>query len=186
MRRARLAVLPVAILLAACSDGGPDPAPPPGKGEQPAPPPAPPPDEGPKDGAMPDHIVYDQILVAFKDSYQVKSPHTGRMEILSDTDRPREAARERAAMVFDLARSGTDFTALKEEYTDARTKDGEPSGLVHAARDGVRKETYEIYRSTLYPGPAAVVFKLRKDEVGLVEHDPKRCPDGWLIIKRIK
>jgi hypothetical protein len=108
------------------------------------------------------------------------------MEILSDTARPREAARERAERVYELARSGADFAALKEEYTDARTKDGEPSGLIHAALDGVRKETYEIYRSTLYPGPAAVVFKLGKEEVGLVEHDPRLCPDGWLIVKRVR
>jgi hypothetical protein len=189
MRRARLAVLPVAfLLLAACGDGGPEPTAPPDKVEEPEAPPGEeaPPAEEPKDGSMSDHIVYDQILVAFKGSYQVKNPRTGRVEILSDTDRPREAARDRAMKVLDLARSGADFAALKEEYTDARTKDGEPSGLIHAARDGVRKETYEIYRSTLYPGPAAVIFKLKVDEVGVIEHDPKRCPDGWLIVKRLK
>ncbi|MCK6459408.1 MAG: peptidylprolyl isomerase [Planctomycetes bacterium] len=183
MRRVRSAVLSVAVLIGACGDA--EPPPPPGKGAQPDMPAAPP-DGEPEGDAIPDHIVYDQILVAFKDSYRVTNPRTKRVEVLSDTDRPREAAQERAARVLDLARSGADFQALKEEYTDARTSDGEPSGLVHAARDGVPKETHEIYRGTLYPGPSAVIFKLKVGEVGMVEHDPKRCPDGWLIVKRVR
>ncbi len=184
MRRVRPTVLSVAILLAACGDKRP--AEQPETEPQTAPDRKPLPDEGSGDGAVPDHIVYDQILIAFKGSYQVTDPRTKRVEILSDTDRPRDAAKDLAARVFDLARSGADFPALKREYTDARTGDGEPSGLVHAARDGVRKETHEIYRGTLYPGPAAVIFNLKVGEVGLIEHDPKRCPDGWLIVKRVK
>jgi hypothetical protein len=198
MRRARLLFLVLAFPVAACGDGDGGQRGAPGAGQG-APsdaagaetkPDKAPPDEaggtGATDRAIPDHVVYDQILVAFKGSYQVKNPRTGRVEVLSDTDRPREDARERAEMVFDLARSGADFKALKEEYTDARDKDGTPCGLIHAARDGVRKDTNEIYRSTLYPGPAAVIFRLGVDEVGLVEHDPQRCPDGWLIVKRLK
>jgi hypothetical protein len=183
MRRVRSAALSVAVLLGACGEGGPAKAP---AGAEPEAPPAIEPlaEEDPK--GIPDHIVYDQILVAFKGSYRVTDPRTKREEILSDTDRPREAAKELAAKVFDLARSGADFAVLKQEYTDARTPDGDPSGLVHAARDGVRRETYEIYRGTLYPGPAATVFGLKVGEVGMIEHDPKRCPDGWLIVKRVR
>ncbi|HEX5138264.1 MAG TPA: hypothetical protein VFY93_14905 [Planctomycetota bacterium] len=178
MFRARPAVLSVLLLLAACGDGEPSHAP--AKPETPA--------KGEPAGetGAPTHVVYDQILIAFKGSYRVMNPNTHREEILSDTGRPQEAARELAAKVLDLARSGGDFAALKDAYTDARGKDGSPSGLIHAALDSVRKETYEIYRSTLYPGPASVVFRLKKDEVGLIEYDPKRCPDGWLIVKRVK
>jgi len=195
MRRARTAVLSLPFLVAACGDREPahvpEPAPAADKqAEQPEQPeketPDAPPAEEPAAEAVPRHIVYDQILIAFKGSYRVKNPRTQREEILSDTDRPEEAAKELAAKVFDLARSGGDFAALKDAYTDARGKEGEPSGLIHAALDGVRKDTREIYRSTLYPGPAAVVFKLRKDEVGIIEHDPKSCPDGWLIVKRVQ
>lgn len=180
MRRVLSAVLSVAVLLAACGDAGPPQQP--GKGAQPQPPQ----DGGPGGGAIPDHVVYDQILIAFKGSYRVTDPRTKQVEIRSDTDRPREVAQELAARVLDLARSGGDFKALKTEYTDDRTSDGAPSGLVHAARDGVPKEAYEIYRGTLYPGPAAAIFGLKVGEVAMVEHDPKRCPHGWLIVKRVK
>ena len=139
-----------------------------------------------EESGPPTHIVYDQILIAFKGSYRVKNPRTHREEILSDTDRPQEAAKELAAKVFDLAQSGGDFEALKDAYTDARIKDGSPSGQIHAALDGVPRDTREIYRSTLYPGPASVVFNLKKDEIQMIEYDPKRCPDGWLIVKRVK
>jgi hypothetical protein len=159
------------LLLAACADDDVEP-------RKAAPKPASP--------AVPERVVYDQILIAFKDSYRVFNPDTREMELKSDTERPREAAAALARRVFDRARAGSDFEALKREYTDARDKDGDVFGPIHAARDDVKRELYEIYRRTLYPGPAEVIFGLGVGEVGLVEHDPKRCPDGWLIIKRLK
>jgi len=179
----------VLLLLAACGDRppAPEPAAPASGDAKPEPAPKPKPSEEPAEEAgAPKHIVYDQILIAFKGSYRVTNPRTHKEEILSDTARPQEAAEELAARVLALAQSGGDFGALKDAYTDARGKDGSPSGLIHAALDGVPKETHEIYRSTLYPGPASVVFDLKKDEIRMVGYDPKRCPDGWLIIKRVK
>ncbi|HEX5137280.1 MAG TPA: hypothetical protein VFY93_09925 [Planctomycetota bacterium] len=185
MRRARPAVLSVLVLLAACGGREP-PRPPSTVAAEEAKPETPPEDEPEEETGPPTHIVYDQILIAFKGSYRVKNPRTHQEEILSDTDRPQEAAKVLAAKVLDLARSGGDFEALKDAYSDARIKDGSASGEIHAALDGVPKDTREIYRSTLYPGPASVVFNLKKDEISMIEYDPKRCPDGWLIVKRVK
>jgi len=164
MRRMWVALL----LAAACGDR--DPA-----TKTAAPRQAQPKPEDKEEAGIPDHVVYDQVLIAFKGSYKD-----------ADTDRPREAARALAERVFELARSGSDFTALKQEYTDWRRKDGEPYPPIQAARDGVRKGDYEIYRSTLYPGTAFVIFRLKVGEVGLVEQDPKTCPDGWFVIKRLQ
>lgn len=169
MRRAGL----VLLLAAACGDGGPE-------AKRKAPP-----DPAPK-ASVPDHVVYDQVLIAFKGSYRVRNRDTGEMELKSDTQRSREDALELATSVFDRARSGADFDELKRDNTDARDKDGGVFGPIHVARDDVRKEPREIFRGTLYPGPADVIFRLEVGEVGLVEHDPKRCPDGWLIIKRLR
>ena len=194
----RVCVMCVMLLPAACGEreprgstghggeGAKPEAPEPGTPEAPEAPEAASAGKPAEEAGLPEHVVYDQILIAFKGSYLVKDPDTKKEELRSDTDRPREAAKELAAKVFDLARSGGDFTALKDAYTDDRGKEGEPGGLVHAALDGVFRDTREIYRSTLYPGPRAVVFNLKKDEVGMIEYDPKRCPHGWLIVKRLR
>jgi len=153
------------VLLAACGNGEPEPAPD-THGSEPAAP------QG--TSAVPDHVVYEEILIAFQGSF-------AKVE----TDRPREAARDLAHRVFDMARLGGDFDVLKEEYTDLRPE-GAPSGPTRVARDGVECATNEIYRSTLFAGVSAVLYGLKVGEVGLVEYDPKRCPIGWLLIKRTR
>lgn len=171
MRRPWLAVL---LAVAACGDGD-EPAQP---KETPAP--------APQKTGIPDRVTYDQILIAFQGSYRVVDPATGESTLKSDTNRTREAALALAHKVFDLAQSGADFATLKQEYSDARGPSGEPDGPVQVVRDGLRHAPDEILRSTLHQGPAGTVFRLAVGEIGIVEHDPRLCPHGWLIIKRLR
>jgi hypothetical protein len=175
MRSLLRALLPAVVLLAACGNGEkPTKAEPPAN-PAPTKPGAKPDAPVPEEKGAPEHVVYDQILIAFKGSYD-----------RADIDRPQETAKELAERVLDLAQSGGDFDALKEEYTDDRDKEGRPLGLIYAARDDVQRESYEIYRKTLFQAPRELIFKLKVGAIGYVAYDPRLCPDGFLIIKRVK
>lgn len=173
MPRSCLAVL---LAVAACGDG-----------DRPAPPkttPAPAP--APQKTGIPDRVAYDQILIAFQGSYRIAGSAPGETVLKSDTNRTREAALALAHEVYESARSGTDFEALKREYSDARGPSGEPDGPLKVVRDGLGRAPDEILRSTLCEGASATVFRLAVGEIGIVEHDKKLCPHGWLIIRRLR
>ena len=164
MRRSCLAL----VLLAACG------------GDAPKPPPAPPKPDKPRT-SLPDRVKYEQILIAFQGSY-VKDG-----KALAETGRTKEEARALARSLLERAQAGVDFAVLKQEFSDDR----DPRTLLargpyESVRDGVRRQGYEIPLSNLHRGLAEVVYRLKVGEFGLVEHDERLFPDGWLVVERIE
>jgi hypothetical protein len=150
-------------LAAACGGGKPAP---------PAPPRAPPP---PVSG-LPDRVTYDQILIAFKGSYE-----------RAETMRTREEARALAHSVLDRVQAGFDFHALKGEFSDDRNPQyGTALGPYETAKDGLPREGMEMPMSHLHKGLAEVVYRLKVGEIGIVDFDEERFPIGWLVVKRLK
>lgn len=169
MRRLFIAL----VLAAGCGDGEDAPQVPPAEAK-PGPKPKP-------RTTLPDRVKYEQILVAFKGSYVQDG------KVVVDTERSKEEARALARSLLDRARSGFDFAALKQEFSDDR----DPRSLLargpyESVRDGVRREGYEIPLRNLHPGLADVVYRLKVGEFGLVEHDERLCPDGWLVVHRVE
>jgi hypothetical protein len=155
------------VLSAACGNG--DPPAPPRRPEPPSP--EPPPATG-----VPERVRYEQILIAFRGSYS-----------RTDIFRTREEARELARSILERARTGFDFEALKQEFSDDRNQaTGLALGPYDTVREDLARYAAEIPRTNLYTGLANVVYALKVGEVGLVEHDPKRCPIGWIVVKRIE
>jgi hypothetical protein len=166
--RRRTAVL-LLLLAAACDDDGSrldrDAEPAAGKEN----------DDGP-----PARVVFDRILIAFKGSYARGG----------EVFRSREQARDLAYRLLDRIRSGVEFDLLKEEYTDDRARrTGVALGPYGAFNHGVspkKGELGDIPRENFYPALAGVIFKLQVGEVGMADHHPKDCPDGWHIVKRLE
>ncbi|MHC4136911.1 MAG: peptidylprolyl isomerase [Planctomycetota bacterium] len=125
----------------------------------------------------PDRITYDHILITFKGSYR-------RVESF----RSQEEARRLAYRILDRVRSGVDFSALKEEYSDDRNpQSGEALGPYFAVNDGVRRKRLdEIPRRNFHPLLGRIIFKLKVHEVEMADWHAKDCPDGWHIVKRLE
>lgn len=159
----RLCVL--LALAAACGDGEP---------AAPALPPAKQPTAAVS--GLPDRVKYDQILIAFKGSYEK-----------TESVRTREEARALAYSILDRVRTGVDFDALKDEFSDDRNPQyGTALGPYDTAKDGLPREGMEIPMSHLHKGLAEVVYRLRVGEVGIVDFDENRFPIGWLVVKRLQ
>jgi hypothetical protein len=155
VRRLALAV----VLLAACGREGAVPPPPPAK-------------EPAKASGLPDRVPFDQILIAFEGSFP-----------RSDIHRPKEDARRLAESICDRARSGVEFGALKQEYTDERSH-GVALGPYVAVKPGITPAPPD--EMLPFPGLWDVLCRLKPGEVGLAEYDPRRCPTGWFIVKRLE
>jgi hypothetical protein len=160
-------------LVAGCGDGEAPPA-------QPKKEPAPQATSG-----IPDRVKYDQILIAFKGSYQRPSPDKSRMIVQVETQRTREEAQALARRVFELAQEGAEFQALKDEYSDDRDPRGVPRGPYVTVKDQLRRDFTEIPMSSLGRAACDVVYRLKVGEVGLIEYDERLFRDGWAIVKRI-
>ncbi len=157
----------VLALAVACGDG--KPAAPATPEAPPKPPPAP-------LSALPDRVTYDQILVAFKGSYE-----------RTETERTREEARALAYSILDRVEAGVDFEALKREFSDDRNPEyGTALGPYDTAKDGLPRTGMEIPLSNLHKGLAEVVYRLKVGEIGIVDFDEKRFPIGWMVVKRLK
>lgn len=149
-------------------------------GNEPPPPTAKPKPDKPKT-TLPDRLKYDQILIAFQGSY-VKD---GKAVV--ETGRTKEEARALARSLLERAQAGVSFAVLKQEFSDDRDpKTLLARGPYESVRDGVRRQGYEIPLSNLHRGLAEVVYKLKVGEFGIVEHDPRLFPDGWMVVQRIE
>ena len=90
--------------------------------------------------------------------------------------------------MFERARSGEDFDALVEEFTD-----DSPPGIYNMANydqkvfmEGKDQSSWVRPRTGLVKGFGNVGFSLEVDEIGMAEYQPSESPYGWHIIKRLK
>ena len=125
----------------------------------------------------PARITYDHILIAFKGSYR-----------RVDSSRSQGEARRLAYRILDRVRSGADFSALKEEWSDDRNPlSGRALGPYLSVNHGVERERLdEIPRGNFHPLLGSIIFRLKVHEVKMADWHAKDCPDGWHIIKRLK
>jgi hypothetical protein len=111
-------------------------------------------------------------LIAFEGSVEGKN-----------VTRSKEEASQLAQELFDRAKTGEDFNALVEEYTD----DSSPGiyGIVNFGLEG--DEIRQVYpRDKMMAGFGDVGFALEVDGIGLAVYDKKTCKFGWHVIKRLR
>ena len=126
---------------------------------------------------VPERVTYDHILIAFKGSYE-------RVQSF----RSKEEARRLARSILERVRSGGNFLALKDEYSDDRDPGtGVARGPYVAVNNGVkRKRLDEIPRRNFHSVLRHLIFKLKVHEVSMADWHAEECPDGWHVIKRIE
>ncbi len=125
----------------------------------------------------PDYITVQHILVGFAGS-------VGDKEI----GRTQEQAEKLAAELLQRARTGEDFDALVQEYTN-----DEHPGIYQMANFYSQPDmTPEAVADKVFPRSGMVAafgdvgFPLEVGEIGMAEYDPQASKYGWHIIKRIK
>jgi hypothetical protein len=117
-------------------------------------------------------ITVEHVLIGFKETMPNKAT------------RSKDEARKLAYEVLNRAKSGEDFTKLRKELSD---DNGSPdAGVYTLVNNGVAKEGSEFERTGMVPAFGDVGFALNLNEIGLAEHDDRKSPYGWHIIKRIK
>ena len=139
----------------------PTPAPAPAAAEQP--PPAVP-------AAEPAHITVQHVLIGFKGSIPGKN-----------ITRSQDEAKALAYEILARAQKGEPFDALVKQYTDDA-----PPGIYSMSNNGVTKVSGEQARPSMVPAFGNVGFKLKVQEIGMADYDPRTSPYGWHIIKRLK
>ena len=169
--------IPMAILSAVAASGcAGDPAPkppaPPAPAPAPAPPPAPP---APPPVAEPEpeasRITVQHVLIAFKGAHRAPANVT----------RTREEAEKFAAEILERVRKGEDVAKLAADHS---TDPG--GGRYTLVNSGVTPGPGEIKRAQFIKPFVDVAFKLKVGEAGMAEYDPRTCPYGWHVIKRLE
>ncbi|HEU4339663.1 MAG TPA: peptidylprolyl isomerase [Planctomycetota bacterium] len=168
------------------------PAPPPAVHQAPPPPPSTPPgtkkmqppkplgaNAEPVPEGEPARITVQHVLIAFKGAH--RAPPT--------VTRTQEEARALADEILGRARNGEDIAELSKEYSS------DPGGGRYTlVNTGVAKvKPTDILRGDFIKPFVNVAFKLGVGDVGLVDYDPKKDPDGrprspfgWHVIKRLE
>lgn len=120
----------------------------------------------------PEYITVQHILIGFQGSVPGKN-----------ITRSKDSASELAHKVYEMAKSGQDFGALVEEFTD----DAYP-GIYKMANFGVPGDmSQKIFpRDKMVRAFGDVGFPLQVGDVGLAEYDPQASQYGWHVIKRIE
>jgi len=159
--------IPVAILSAVAASGcGSDPGP----TRSASSPPAPPPVAAPEPEAS--RITVQHVLIAFKGAH--KAP--------ANVTRTREEAATLTNEILERVRKGEDIAKLAAEYS---TDPG--GGRYTLVNTGVQKEkSTDIFRKDFIRPFTTVAFKLKIGEAGVAEYDPRTCPYGWHVIKRLE
>ena len=120
----------------------------------------------------PDHIAVDHILIGVKPA------------IPSGTTL--EEARKLAYDLLAQLEGGADWTTLKNEYSADRMPGQGPGGPYGMSNHGVPPSAGERKRDGMVPAFGDVGFTLDIGEIGVADHDPKKSPYGFHIIKRVK
>ncbi|MGQ0613333.1 MAG: peptidylprolyl isomerase [Planctomycetaceae bacterium] len=143
-------------------------------GEAPTPPPPPAASAEP-----PDRVTVEHILIAFAGT-------------IPGPTRSQEEAQSLAEEVFAKAKSGADFIALRNEYSDDReaglTVARGPYKIANHPIAG-RSQAQGFYpRSGMVGAFGDVSFSLAVGAVGMTTYAPGRenSPFGWHIIKRVE
>jgi hypothetical protein len=167
MRTLPLLVVPL-LLLAACGQDTPPPAvremkPPTTVYRTPPP--------QPDAGKEPSWVTVDHILIAAKGDRIPNPRHADP-----------EEAKALAYRLLDELEKGADWDALKRKYSE----DPPPGGPYALANHGVSPRKGEFERRSMAKCFGDVAFSLEIGEIGIADYDPKTCPFGWHIIKRIR
>ncbi len=158
--------IPVAMLSAMAASGcGSDPTP----TRSAPPPPAPPPTAAPEPEAS--RITVQHVLIAFKGAHKAPPSVT----------RSREEAATLTTEILERVRKGEDIAKLASEYS---TDPG--GGRYTLVNTGVTAGAGEIKRAQFIKPFVDVAFKLKVGEAGVAEYDPRTCPYGWHVIKRLE
>ncbi len=120
----------------------------------------------------PDRVTVQHILIAFQGSVEGK-----------EIDRSEEEAGQLAEELFQRAKSGEDFDALVNEYTD----DSSP-GIYGIVNHGIEAdEVRQIFpREKMMACFGDVAFSLETGDIGLAVYDKKTCKFGWHVVKRLR
>ncbi len=118
----------------------------------------------------PSEITVQHCLIAFKGSLGDKP-----------VSRSKESAADLAAELLEKVNAGEDFDAIVKAYTN----DSAP-GIYQMVNSGLPTSPGVHSRDGMVPAFGDVGFKLEVGEYGLSEHDQRKSPYGWHIIKRLK
>src|SRR5262245_58761217 len=118
----------------------------------------------------PEHVQVQHILIGFAGSVPGK-----------DVKRTREEAKKLAYEILDRARTGEDFGALVQKYTD-----DSPPGIYGMSGRGVAPAPGEYSRDGMVPAFGNVGFAISPGNIGIADYDPASSPYGWHVIKRLK
>lgn len=121
-------------------------------------------------GKEPDVITVQHCLIGFQGSVPGK-PIT----------RTKEEAKELAERLLKLLKNGDKFEEIINQFTD-----DSPPGIYKMTNNGVRQVPGAYARAGMVPAFGDTGFPLQVGEYGLAEHDDKKSPYGWHIVKRIE
>jgi len=121
-------------------------------------------------GPEPEVVTVDHILIG------VKSPRMPKGKSVAE-------ARKIAHDLLERLRAGTgDWDTFKHRFSD----DPPPGGPYTMTNLGVPAQGGAYPRKRMAKAFGDVGFSLKVGEIGLAEYEPKTCPFGFHIIKRIR
>lgn len=121
-------------------------------------------------GKEPDVITVQHCLIGFQGSVPGKP-----------ISRTKEEAKELAEQLLKRLKDGEKFEKIINENTD-----DSPPGIYKMTNNGVRQVPGAYPRGGMVPAFGDTGFPLQVGEYGLAEHDSKKSPYGWHIVKRIE
>lgn len=123
-----------------------------------------------KPATPPAHIEVQHVLIGYQGSIPNKT-----------ITRTKDEAKALADEILGRARSGEDFGALVQKYTDDQFP-----GVYKLANTGQTPGEGEYPRDGMVKGFSDAAFDLSPGNVGVASYDAQGSPYGWHIIKRLK
>ena len=126
--------------------------------------------EAPTQPASPAHVEVQYVLIGFQGTIPGRSVSRTEAEALS-----------LALNILWRARFGEDFSQLVQQYSDDHNL-----GIIRIANTGITPGAGEYPRAGVVQGFGDTSFSLSVGGIGLASYDPRTCPFGWFIIKRLR